>query len=348
MHHESKMRGILPYFEGLNGGTSMKKTIAIVAGGFSHEAQISFKSAETVMNNIDREHFIPYQVNITEQGWYGIVDGTQHAIDKGDFSIVSGQQRITFDAVFIAIHGTPGEDGKLQSYFELIGMPYTTSGPLASALSFSKYVTNNVLRYNGIHCAHSQLLRKGMEVNLEVIGKNCGFPCFVKPNNGGSSFGMSRVNQPEDLAKAIERAFEHDDEVLVESFIEGTEVTCGIFRLDDQFTVLPITEIVSENEFFDFDAKYKGESQEITPARIPQDQWEAVQILTKKVYQLLGLKGLARVDFMIQESDNTPFVIEANTVPGLSAESLIPQQLEAHGVTMKAVFGQLLNQAIDA
>ena len=320
------------------------KSIAVLAGGFSHEAQISMLSVQTVMANIDASQYQATQVNILEKGWFALVDGQEYPIDKNDFSVTTPNGKLTFDCAFIVIHGTPGEDGKLQGYFELIGMPYTTSSSLASSLSFSKWITNNVLRNSQIPCAASVILRKQDPVDVNQILEVTGLPCFVKANNGGSSFGMSKVKEANALEAAIELARQHDDETLIEAFMEGTEVTCGIFKVGTETTVLPITEIVSKNEFFDFEAKYEGSSDEITPARISEAEKAAVQALTQRTYEILDLKGLARVDFMIV--DGKPHVIEANTVPGLSAESLIPQQLAAAGLSMPNVFGAIIEDAI--
>lgn len=322
----------------------MKKNIAVVAGGFSHEAQISMLSAETVLANLDRDQYNCTQVNILTEGWHAIVDGEKYLIDKNDFSATTPTQKLVFDCAFIAIHGTPGEDGKLQSYFELIGMPYTTSDSLASCLSFSKWTTNHILRNSGIPCANSVLLRDEDAIDIDAILEITGLPCFVKANNGGSSFGMSKVKAKEELEAAIHLAREHDSETLIEAFMEGTEVTCGIVTMKGKTHLLPITEIVSKNEYFDFEAKYEGSSDEITPARIPDDQTAEVHRLTKAVYEVLHLKGIARIDFII--IGDQPHVIEANTVPGLSAASLIPQQIAANGMTMKDVFGALIEDVI--
>lgn len=322
----------------------MKQNIAVVAGGFSDEAEISMLSAQMVMTNLDTELYNLYQVNILEDGWNAIVDGKQYQIDKSDFSATTPAGKISFECAFVAIHGTPGEDGKLQSYFDLIGMPYTTSDALASCISFSKWLTNQILRNSNIPCAASVLLRTDDDIDVDAILEVTGLPCFVKANNGGSSFGMSKVKKAEELEAAIERAREHDSETLIEAFMEGTEVTCGIFHLKGETHLLPITEIVSKNEYFDYEAKYKGESDEITPARIPDEQRDEVHRITKRVYQTLNLASVARIDFII--IDGKPHVIEANTVPGLSSESLIPQQIRAYGMTLKQVFGWMIEEAL--
>jgi D-alanine-D-alanine ligase len=322
----------------------MKKNIAVVAGGFSHEAQISMLSAKTVLDSLDASVYNCTQVNILPKGWHAIVDGVEYKIDLNDFSFTTAAGKTTFSCAFIAIHGTPGEDGKLQSYFELIGMPFTTSDSLSSAMSFSKWTTNHILRNSKVPCAQSVLLRDSEAIIVDEILEVTGLPCFVKANNGGSSFGMSKVKKREELEDAIDLARQHDPETLIEAFMDGREVTCGIMKIGDKTHVLPITEIISKNEFFDFEAKYKGSSTEITPADIPEDQAAEVRRLTERVYQTLNLSGIARVDFII--IGEQPHVIEANTVPGLSSASLIPQQLAAYGMPMREAFGALIEDAI--
>jgi D-alanine-D-alanine ligase len=301
-------------------------------------------SAETVLTNLDPESYNCTQVNILPKGWHAIVDDVEYKIDLNDFSFTTPAGKTVFDCAFIAIHGTPGEDGKLQSYFELIGMPHTTSDSLSSGMSFSKWTTNHILRNSKVPCATSVLLRDSEAVDIDEILEVTGLPCFVKANNGGSSFGMSKVKERSKLLEAIELARQHDPETLIEAFMEGREVTCGIMKIGDTTHTLPITEIISENEFFDFEAKYKGSSNEITPADIPEDQAAEVRRLTQRVYTTLNLKGIARVDFII--IGDQPHVIEANTVPGLSGASLIPQQLAEYGMSMRDAFGALIEDVL--
>ena len=314
----------------------MKKNIAIVMGGNSAEAIISLKSAEVVRKHLSEDLFNTYKIHISGSNWYFEKDKVQYQIDKNDFSLTIDSVKITFDLVFVAIHGTPGEDGKLQAYFDLINIPYTTSSPFACALSFNKIATNTLLKHHGIISAEFVQLIEGTEIDSEEILAKTGLPCFVKPAEAGSSFGVSKVNSIEELKPAIEEAFKHYHAVMIEEFIEGTEVTCGVMDFDGAPETLPITEIVSETDFFDFEAKYEGKSSEITPARISNEEANLVSETTKKVYTLLDLKGVARADYILK--NGVPYLIEANTVPGLSEESLIPQQAIAHGMTLSSLF----------
>lgn len=307
-------------------------------GGNSAESVISLKSADVVKKHLSKELYNAYKIHIKGTDWHYEQDGVSYQIDKNDFSLTIRGNRIKFDLVFIAIHGTPGEDGKLQSYFDLIGIPYSTSGHFASALSFNKLATNILLRHHGIVSAKFVQLIEGELVNTNEVIQKVGLPCFVKPTEAGSSFGVSKVNTKEDLLPAIQKAFAYHHIVMVEEYIEGTEVTCGIIDFDGKLETLPITEIVSETDFFDFEAKYEGKSDEITPARISTEEAETVSSITKKVYRLLDLKGVARADYIIKAG--VPYLIEANTVPGISEESLIPQQAIAHGMSLKELFNK--------
>lgn len=314
-------------------------------GGFSHEAQISMKSGATVMKHLEREKYELYQVVIDEKGWNCHDGTTAIPVDKNDFSVMlSSGSKLMFDCAFIVIHGTPGEDGKLQAYFDMLKIPYTTCSALASAITFNKYTCNQLLRSYGIKCANSVHVRKGELVEKEKIAAALGFPMFVKPCDGGSSFGVSKVKTPEEIVPAVEKALQHGTEVIIESFVSGTEVTCGIFHLNGNTIVLPPTEIVSKNEFFDFDAKYKGDSEEITPARISQEMIKKVQHITHYAYQKLNLSGLSRIDFIIQNDE--PYLIEVNTVPGLSDQSIIPQQCRCVGIELKDLFGWMVEDAL--
>jgi len=320
------------------------KNIAVVMGGYSAERVISMKSGKIVVKHLQSDEFSAYTVVIEENGWDLILDGQKHSINKEYFSANINGKHISFDAVFIAIHGTPGEDGKLQAYLDELNIPHTTSGSAAAALSFNKGKCNDYLRENGISCAPAYLLDKENIIKETEIINRVGLPCFVKPNKNGSSFGISKVTVKEKLQEAIEKAFTHDDEILIESFIEGIEVTCGIHNFRDELTTFPITEIVSENDFFDFEAKYQGKSQEITPARISDEVALKIANRTKEIYRLLNLNGIARIDFIIQ--NNEPYTIEANTVPGLSEESIIPQQAACAGVSLKKLFRMAVRHAI--
>jgi D-alanine-D-alanine ligase len=317
-----------------------RKKIAIAAGGDSSEYSISMKSALVVQQHL-QANFDTYLIEIKGANWRYMDQNQSYEIDKNDFSLFMNGESIRFDLVFIAIHGTPGEDGKLQGYLDMLKIPYTSSNLLASAVSFNKGVTNDYLKSHGICVAKSVQLFQGIPYIIEDIVAQLGLPCFVKPNQSGSSFGVQKVKKIEDLPQAIESAFEIDKQVLIESFVQGREVTCGVNNFNGTLTAMPITEIISENEFFDFSAKYEGKSQEITPADLPEESTKKVQELAKKVFQLLGLNGVARVDFIIQ--NNEPHLIEANTVPGLSAESIIPQQARAMGYSLTDFFTAWVN-----
>ena len=320
------------------------KNIAVVMGGYSAERVISMKSGKVVVKNLQSDEFSTYTVVIDKYSWDLVLDNQKYNINKKDFSTNINGKKIFFDAVFIAIHGTPGEDGKFQSYLDELKIPYTTSGSAAAALSFNKGKCNDYLRENGVLCAQSYLLDKETVINENDILKRVGLPCFVKPNKNGSSFGVSKVKVKENLQEAIENAFTHDNEVLIESFLEGKEVTCGIHNFGNELTTFPATEIVSENDFFDFEAKYEGKSQEITPARISDELAQKIACKAKKIYRLLNLNGIARIDFIIQ--NNEPFIIEVNTVPGLSEESIIPKQAACAGVRLKDLFRMAVNHAM--
>ena len=314
-------------------------------GGDSSESVISLKSADVVQKYLDKEKYNAYKVLVNKTKWAVVEGDNEFPIDKNDFSATLNGQKIKFDAVFNAIHGTPGEDGKLQGYFDLIGVPYSSSGVLASALTFSKGTCNAVIKVWGLaNTAKSVVVRKGEKVNEQQLISKLGLPCFVKPNNGGSSFGASKVKEAAQLIPALAKAFEHDPEAIVEEFLPGTEVTCGVFRANGKVTVLPITEIVPKNEFFDFEAKYKGASEEITPARISKELTEEIQRITGTVFEKLGLKGMSRIDFIIK--DNVPYLVEVNTTPGLSEQSIVPQQARSVGISLTELFGMMVEESL--
>lgn len=320
----------------------MKKKIAIVYGGYSSEYQISEKSARVIFENIDREKFEPYLVEITKKSWHvNLKGGVVAPIDKNKFSFIIDEAVFGFDIAFITIHGTPGEDGKLQAYFDMIGLKYINSNLFGSALTYNKWACNSFLRAFGIATAKAILVREGITPNTIEIADEIGFPCFVKPNGAGSSFGITKVKTLMEMPNAIAKAFEEDREIVVESFIAGREITCGIYSNGNEIVPLPPTEIISNNEYFDFGAKYNGESQEITPAEIDQELTTLIQNTTKSIYRRLGLKGLARIDFMLTE-DRIPYLIEVNTTPGMSEQSIVPQQIRAAGMTLKSVFSEVI------
>lgn len=326
----------------------MKPQIAFVTGGYSGEAEISYKSALTISANIDPEKYTSYTIDIRPDGWwYTSPSGEKQAVDKNDFSIHVDGNPVYFDAVLIGIHGTPGEDGKLQGYLDMMGLPYTSCDAATSALTFNKRFTVAVAGVGGIHVARSVLLIKDRFESPESVAESLRFPVFVKPNNGGSSIGMSKVNQPsEELGKAIEKAFKEDEQVLVEEFIKGREITVGVFRSKEEIVTLPLTEIVSKNEFFDFEAKYLGKSEEITPAPVSDEIAEKVREAAKKVYGLLNCSGIVRMDFIYNEAAQAPYLLEVNTVPGQSEASIVPQQVRAMGWTLKDFYSMLIEEAL--
>ncbi len=322
----------------------MKKKIAVVFGGYSSEYKISEKSARVIAEHIDRELFEPYMVEITRKSWHvNLKGGGVAPIDKNKFTFITDEVESGFDVAFITIHGTPGEDGKLQSYFDMIGLKYINSGSFGSTLTFNKWACNSFLRAFGIATAKAILIRKGDTPNAIEIADEIGFPCFIKPNGAGSSFGVSKVKTLMQMPEAIAKAFEEDDEVVVESFIAGREITCGLYFDGTEIIPLPPTEIISQNEFFDYGAKYNGESQEVTPAEISAEWTTLIHNTSKSIYRRLGLRGLARIDFMVTE-EGVPFLIEVNTTPGFSEQSIVPQQIRAAGMNVTDVLSQLINQ----
>jgi D-alanine-D-alanine ligase len=326
-----------------------KPKIAFLTGGYSGEAQISYQSAKTIEKNIDPEKFDHYKIDITPNGWFFDNNGERSEVDKNDFSILVNGQKILFDAVLIGIHGTPGEDGKLQGYFDVLGLPYTSCDCAISALTFNKRYTVAVAAFSGIKVANSVLLFKNNYQSPDELVRNLQFPVFVKPNNGGSSIGMSKVNSPsEELGAAIEKAFKEDEQVLVEEFIKGRELTIGVFKSKGKIIALPITEIITKKEFFDFEAKYLGASDEITPAQI--DDMVAMQIKTEaiKIYKIFNCRGIVRIDFIYNEEEQQPYMLEINTVPGQTEASLVPQQVNAMGWTLMDFYTALIEECFPA
>ncbi len=314
----------------------MKKNIAIVMGGYSKEASISINSGNVVANCLNTAKYNVYKVHILKNKWVLLYKNREFPIDKNDFSVMLEEHKLVFDCVFNAIHGNPGENGSLLAYFDLIGMKHTSAPFYCMALTFNKHDTISVLRECGIKAAKSIYLNKGDTIDIDFIVKELNLPCFVKANNAGSSFGVSKIYNKEDLAKAIDFSFAEDDAVLIESFLDGKEVSVGVYKFNDEIKVLPMTEIVSENDFFDYEAKYLGKSQEITPARITEEEHKKLHKIAKKVYQSLNMKGISRADYIFV--DDEPHFIEINTVPGLSTESILPQQIRAAGFTLSDFF----------
>ena len=320
------------------------KRIAIVAGGDSSESEVSLRSAAGLMTFIPDE-YEKYIVSITGGDWnVHLLDSVTTLIDKNDFSFVKEGRKTTFDFAYITIHGTPGENGILQGYFNLIGMPFSCCDVLASALTFDKYVCNQFLRNFDIAVAPSVVLRHRQTISNADIVEKLGLPLFVKPSAGGSSFGITKVKEADQLSPAIEKAFKESDEVVVESFVAGTEVTCGMYKTRSKTVVLPVTEVVSKNEFFDYDAKYKNQSDEITPARISDTLTRQIQATTEKIYDLVGAKGIVRVDYIIEESGRI-VLLEVNTTPGMTPQSFLPQQIKAAGLSIQDVMRDIIEDA---
>ena len=319
-----------------------KRTIAIVAGGDSSELVVSLRSAQGIYSFIDKEKYHLYIVEMEGKRWEVVLpNGSKTPIDRNDFSFIEGEKKRKFDFAYITIHGTPGENGILQGYFDLIGMPYSSCNVLASAITFNKFTCNQYLKGFGIRVSESMILRKGFEILDEEVINKVGLPCFIKPNAGGSSFGVTKVKTKEEIQPAIEKAFGESDEVMFEAFMKGTEITCGCYKTKDKEVVFPITEVVTSNEFFDYDAKYNGQVEEITPARIPEETAERVRLLTSAIYDILGCSGIIRIDYIITEGEKVN-LLEINTTPGMTATSFIPQQVRAAGLDIKDVMTDII------
>ncbi len=322
----------------------MKQKIAIIGGGYSSEAEISMKSTYQLIEMMDSAKYDLFPVCITKESWTAQVGEQQFSINKADFSFEMNGEKISFDCVYNSIHGTPGEDGRLPAYFELIGMPYTSCGVFTGALTFNKFATKKFLEAFGVETAKAILVRKNDKINVGEITAQLGLPCFAKPNNGGSSFGVSKVKNENELAPAIKLALDEDTEVIIESFIKGIEISNGVYEVNGEITVLPITEIQTDNEFFDYNAKYEGKSREITPAELSPELTKEVKTLTAKIYKALNCRGVCRVDYII--ADGKLCFLEINTVPGMSKASIIPQQIRAAGMKESDVFTALIEEAI--
>lgn len=325
----------------------MKKKIALVTGGLSGEAQISYKSAVTVGNNIDRTKYDVFKIDINPTGWwYVAADGSQSPVNRNDFSIVDNGVTIKVDAVLLCIHGTPGEDGKLQGYFDMLGIPYTSCDAATSALTMNKRYTVAVAAFGGINVAKSMHLFRHTPIAATEILAHLQLPLFVKPNSGGSSIGMSKVTQANELKAALEKAFKEDAQILVEEFISGREFTIGVFKQAGVIQVLPITEIKTYNEFFDFEAKYQGKSKETTPAEIDDIMKERLAAAAKRVYEIFNCRGVVRIDFIYDTHTGKPYMLEVNTVPGQSEASVIPQQVKAMGMSLTEFYSAVIEEAL--
>lgn len=321
------------------------KNIAIIMGGYSSEYKISLISGNVVYQYLDKTKYNGFRIHIFKEKWvYVDENNAEFSIDRNDFSVTVNDQKITFDCVFNAIHGTPGEDGLMQAYFELLGIKQSSCDYYQAALTFNKRDLLSVLKPYGIKTAISYYLNKGDIINTAEIVKKVGLPCFVKPNKAGSSFGISKVKSEAELPIAIEIAYKEDNEIIIESFLDGTEVSVGVINYQGEIKVLPITEIVSDNDFFDYEAKYEGKSQEITPARISDELTQKVGETAKRAYEVLKMKGFSRSEFIIV--DNEPYMLEMNTIPGLTTESLIPQQAQAAGISLEDLFTNAIELAL--
>ena len=320
------------------------RNIAIVCGGDSSEHDVSLKSAQGLYSFFDKERYNVYIVDIKGQDWHvELHDGTTAKIDRNDFSFVEDGKAMLFDYAYITIHGTPGENGILQGYFDLVGIPYSTSGVLVEAMTFDKFVLNQYLRGYGVSVADSLLIRRGYEhlVNEEEVEQRIGMPCFVKPAADGSSFGVSKVKNADQLAPAIRKAMMESDTIMVEQYLEGTEISIGVYKTQEKSVVLPATEVVTQNEFFDYDAKYNGQVQEITPARLSDDITRRVREITSHIYDILHCNGIIRIDYIISK-DGRISMLEVNTTPGMTPTSFIPQQVRAAGLEMKDVLTDIV------
>lgn len=335
----------------------MKRTIAIIAGGDSSEHDVSLRSAQGIYSFLDHERYQVYIVEIKGLTWEAhLPDGSRATIDRNDFNFTDGEKRIRPDYAYITIHGTPGENGILQGYFDLIHIPYSTSDVLVEAMTFNKFTLNQYLKGFGVSVSESLVIRKGFEHLLtdDEITDKIGLPCFVKPNEGGSSFGVTKVKRVEDLRDAIAKAMNESDEVMVEALMSGTEISCGCYKTKQRDVVLPITEVVSQNEFFDYNAKYNGQVQEITPARLSEETTERVHLITSAIYDILGCNGIIRVDYIITHTTGPDGketekinMLEINTTPGMTATSFIPQQVRAAGMEMKDVLTEIIENSFE-
>ncbi len=318
--------------------------VAVVMGGYSDESVISIRSGQLILNNLDRSKYTPFEVHILPEGWHVVIDGKKYPVNKADFSFEKESIKTNFDVVINTIHGTPGEDGQMQAYWQLLGIPYTGCGFYQSALTFNKRDTLSVLNKFGIPRAASIYLSKGDPVNAQEIADNLGLPFMVKPNQSGSSLGISKVNSLEEFDKALEFAFAEDSDILIESFLKGMEVSVGVLNYKGKTTVLGITEIVSHNDFFDYEAKYQGKSDEITPARLDEETEKKVREVAIKAYEALGMSGFTRSEYIIVNGE--PHFIEMNTNPGLSPASIFPQQAGVAGVAMSDLFENEIELAL--
>lgn len=323
----------------------MKKNVAIVYGGYSSEAVVSEKSLAGLLTFIDAQRYNLIPVFVSKTEWSAVINGAHLPIDRADFSFVDNGKKVNIDFAYITIHGAPGENGQLTGYFEMIGLPHSTCPSLTSAMTYDKFVCNSYLRSFGIKVADSVIVKKGTKYDVKAIAERLGFPCFVKPSAAGSSFGVSKVKTLADMQPAIDKAFTECNDVVIESFLDGTEVTCGLYKTKERTVIFPLTEVVSSNEFFDYEAKYTpGKTQEITPARVPDSERDKVQSIASNVYDIMNMSGIARIDFIIMKGE--PYLLEVNTTPGMTATSFIPQQIKASGAKLNDVFTEVIEDIL--
>ncbi|MCH2213877.1 MAG: D-alanine--D-alanine ligase [Flavobacteriales bacterium] len=322
----------------------MKSQIGIVCGGYSGEAVVSMKSAQMILDNIDRSKYDPYQIVIEKDEWYCLIGESKYPIDKNDFSFRKENEKIKPEICFVIVHGTPGEDGKLQGYFEMIGMPHTTGNLLNLSLTFNKRASNDVLTSRGFKTTRGTLLTSMEDFDLKEIESNMKLPLFVKPNEGGSSIGMSKVNQFDELEQALKKAFSENTSVLIEEFLVGREFTCGVLCTEGDYRAMEVTEIITEREFFDYEAKYTlDKTQEVTPADLSAELYEKCKSISAKVAQTLDCVGVVRMDYIMVGYEF--YLIEVNTIPGMSQASLIPKQAEAMGISKTELIDRIIESA---
>ncbi|RZL17602.1 MAG: D-alanine--D-alanine ligase [Pedobacter sp.] len=327
----------------------MKKTIALLTGGTTGEWVVSVKTAATIAQNLDAEKYDVYKIMLTESSWfYEPADSVKIEVDKNDFSLLISGKKIKFDGVFICIHGSPGEDGKLQGYFDMLGLPYTTCDALTSSITMNKGYTKDIVRdISGLNIASSVQLIGNKKENFDSVTARLKLPYFVKPNNGGSSIGMTKVKHNAQLDEALEKAFNEDNQVLVEEFVEGREFSIGVFRAKGEIIVLPTTEVIPANEFFDFEAKYTpGATEEITPGRMSSEEKDRVERIIAEIYTKLNCRGVVRIDYFLQKDTGDFYFIEINTIPGQTATSFIPQQVAAYGLSLKEFYSNIIAETI--
>ena len=324
----------------------MKRTVAIIAGGDSSEHEVSMNSAKGIYSFIDKEKYNLYIVELSKKAWEAVLpDGTRSKIDKNDFSFMDGSNKVKPDFAYITIHGTPGENGILQGYFELLDIPYSTCDVLVSAMTFSKFTLNQYLKGFGIRVAESMLVNKRFGIEDKDVIEKIGLPCFIKPNASGSSFGVTKVKTAEQIQPALQAAFAESEDVMIEAFMDGIELANGCYKTKEKSVVFPITEVVSDNEFFDYNAKYKGEVTKITPARLSPELTDRVKKLTSAIYDILGCKGIVRIDYIITEGEKIN-MLEINTTPGMTSTSFIPQQVRAAGLDIKDVMTDIIEEGL--